>query len=149
MLRVDYPAADEEIEMLHHRFEKLDVARRLTTDEVTGIRDMIYENVHIDNKIMEYIVSLGRATRSPKSVGLTEIREMVLLGMSPRSYQHVLALSRVNAFLNGRDFVLPGDIKEIFPDAARHRITRTVRAEVEGIEADDICRDILNNVKIP
>ncbi|MGY8813881.1 MAG: AAA family ATPase [Gammaproteobacteria bacterium] len=149
MLRVDYPGANEEIEMLHHRFEKLDLAKRLTTDQVTDIRNMIYEDIHVDDKILEYIVRLGRATRAPETVGLTQIKEMVLLGMSPRSYQHVLALSRVNAFLNGRDHILPGDVKEIFPDAARHRISRTVRAEVEGIESDNIINSIINNVAIP
>jgi MoxR-like ATPase len=149
MLRVDYPGEKEEIEMLHHRFEKLDLARRLTTEQVISIRDMIYENVHVDDKIMEYIVRLGRASRVPESVGLAEIREMVLLGMSPRSYQHVLALTRVNAFLNGRDYILPGDVKEILPDAARHRIARTVRAEVEGIDTDEIIERIINKVDIP
>ena len=112
--------------MLHHRYQELNLARRLTTVQVTGIRNMISENVHVDDKIMQYIVSLGRATRAPEQNGLDDIKEMVLLGMSPRSYQHVLALSRVNAFLNGRDYILPGDIKEIYPDAARHRIARTV-----------------------
>lgn len=149
MLRVDYPGADEEIEMLHHRFEKLDLARRLTPSQVTGIRAMLYETVHVDDKIMKYIVDLGRASRDPGAIGLDEIGEMVLLGMSPRSYQHVLALARVNAFLNGRDFILPLDVKEIFPDAARHRIARTVRAEVEGINTDEIINRILGTVRIP
>jgi MoxR-like ATPase len=149
MLRVNYPGASEEIEMLHHRFEKQDLGKRLTTDEVTGIRNMIYQDVHVDDKILEYIVRLGRATRAPDTVGLNDLKEMVLLGISPRSYQHVLALSRVNAFLNGRDFIRPGDVKEIFPDAVRHRISRTVRAEVEGIEADNIIDRIISRVVIP
>ncbi|NNE38479.1 MAG: MoxR family ATPase, partial [Gammaproteobacteria bacterium] len=149
MLRVEYPGMEEEIEMLHHRFEKLDLDKRITTGQVTGIRQMIYENTHIDDKVMEYIVALGRGTRAPQELGLNELKEMVLLGMSPRSYQHVLALSRVNAFLNGRDFILPADVKEIFPDAARHRISRTVRAEVEGLNTDDIINMILETVPIP
>jgi MoxR-like ATPase len=149
MLRVDYPGADEEIEMLHHRFEKLDLARRLTPSQVTGIRGMLYETIHVDDKIMKYIVDLGRASRDPAAIGLDDIDEMVLLGMSPRSYQHVLALARVNAFFNGRDFILPVDVKEIFPDAARHRISRTVRAEVEGINTDEIINRILGTVRIP
>jgi MoxR-like ATPase len=149
MLRIDYPGAEEEIEMLHHRFEKLDLAKRLTPQQVTDIRNMLFGTIHVDDKIMDYIVRIGRATRAPETVGLTELQEMVMLGMSPRSYQHVLALSRVNAFLNGRDFVLPVDIKEIFPDAARHRIARTVRAEVEGLQPDDIIESILNSVEIP
>ena len=149
MLRVGYPGAAEEVEMLHHRFQKLDLAHRLTTDQVTETRAMILDTIHVDDKIMEYIVRLGRATRNPEQVGLSDVKEMVLLGMSPRSYQHVLALARVNAFLNGRDYMLPSDVKEIFPDTARHRIARTVRAEVEGIDTDMIIDRILHAVSIP
>ena len=149
MLRVGYPGAAEEVEMLHHRFQKLDLAHRLTTEQVTSTREMIRNTVHVDDKIMEYIVRLGRATRDPQSVGLHQVQDMVLLGMSPRSYQHVLALARVNAFISGRDYMLPMDIKEIFPDAARHRIARTVRAEVEGINSDRIIEQLLDVVSIP
>lgn len=149
MLRVGYPGAAEEVEMLHHRFQNLDLAHRLTTAQVTETRTMIHETVHVDDKIMEYIVRLGRATRNPESIGLVDVRDMVLLGMSPRSYQHVLALARVNAFISGRDYILPADVKEIFPDAARHRIARTVRAEVEAIDTDMIIERILNAVSIP
>jgi MoxR-like ATPase len=149
MLRVEYPGVDEEIEMLHHRFEKLDLSKRITTDQVTGIRQLIYDKTYIDDKVMEYIVALGRATRVPHELGMDGLKEMVMLGMSPRSYQHVLALSRVNAFFNGRDFVLPSDVKEIFPDTARHRIARTVRAEVEGLNTDAIIAMILDTVPIP
>jgi MoxR-like ATPase len=149
MLRVGYPGAAEEVEMLHHRFQSMDLAHRLTTQQVTETRTMIRDTVHVDDKIMEYIVRLGRATRNPEQVGLADVRDMVLLGMSPRSYQHVLALARVNAFMSGRDFMLPADVKEIFPDSARHRIARTVRAEVEAIDTDMIIDRILNAVPIP
>jgi len=149
MLRVGYPSAEEEVEMLHHRFQKLDLTHRLTTEQVTETRSMLLETIHLDDKIMQYIVNLGRATRSPDLVGLHELRNIIMLGMSPRSYQHVLALARVTAFLNGRDYVLPGDVKEIFPDTARHRIARTVRAEVEGIETDTIANMIIDAVPIP
>lgn len=149
MLRVGYPGAAEEVEMLHHRFQSLDLSHRLTTAQVTETREMIRELVHIDDRIMEYIVRLGRATRNPAEAGLDDVRDMVLLGMSPRSYQHVLALARVNAFICGRDYILPADVKEIFPDTARHRIARTVRAEVEGIETDTIIARLLDAVPIP
>jgi len=149
MLHVDYPSREEEVEMLRHRFLQLDLDRRLTPSQVTQTREMIQDSIHVDEKITDYIVRLGRATRAPDAVGLPEVREMVLLGMSPRSYQHVLALSRVTAFLHGRDYVLPGDVKEIFPDAARHRIARSVRAEAEGVEVDTIVRQIVDAVPIP
>jgi MoxR-like ATPase len=82
-------------------------------------------------------------------VGRPELREMVQLGISPRSYQHLLALSRVNAFLHGRTWALPGDVKEIFCDATRHRLARTVRAQAENVDADAILEELLGAVPIP
>jgi MoxR-like ATPase len=149
MLRVGYPSASEEVEMLRHRFQKLDAERRLSPADVVRIRALVRDSIHVDDKILEYVVRLGQATRNPESVGLPELKELVLLGMSPRSYQHVLALARVNAFLNGRGFVLPGDVKEIFPDTARHRIARSVRAEAEGVSADTLVRRIADAVEVP
>jgi MoxR-like ATPase len=149
MLRVEYPGASDELEMLRHRSTGLSFARRLTPADVAATRAMIVESVHVDDKVLEYVVRLGRATRAPETVGLPELKELLLLGMSPRSYQHVLALARVTAFLNRREHVRPGDVKEIFPDAARHRIARTVRAEAEGIPVDDIVRRLADAVPIP
>ena len=149
MLRVDYPAAEDEVEMLRHRRLDLDFTRRLSPADVAATRDLVVASVHVDEKVLEYIVRLGRATRAPETAGLPELREMVLLGLSPRSYQHVLALARVTAFLHGRDHVRPADVKEVLPDAARHRIARTVRAEAEGVAVDDIVRGITDAVPIP
>ncbi len=149
MLRVGYPRPDEEVEMLGHRFQRLDLERRLAPSHVSSIRELIRDEIHVDEKILEYVVRLGVATRAPDAVGLGRLREMVVLGMSPRSHQHVLALARVTAFLHGRDYVLPADVKEIFPDAARHRIARSVRAEAEGVDADAIVGEILGAVPIP
>jgi len=149
MLRVGYPSAGEEVEMLRQRFQKLDVARQLAPGDVVRIRTLVRDSIHIDEKVLEYVVRLGQATRNPESVGLPHLRELVLLGMSPRSYQHVLALARVNAFLHGRGYVLPGDVKEIFPDTARHRLARSVRAEAEGVTTDTLVREIADAVEVP
>jgi MoxR-like ATPase len=78
-----------------------------------------------------------------------DIHELLTLGISPRSYQHLLALSRVNAFLNGRSYVAPEDVKEIAVDAMRHRVARSVRAQAEGIEADYLLGELLRAVPIP
>ena len=113
------------------------------------IREFIRTTVFVDDKIIEYIVRLGRATRSPEEVGRPHLKELLLLGVSPRSYQHILALARVTAFLHGRQWVLPSDIKEIFCDTARHRIARTVRAQAENVEADEILTELLGAVPLP
>jgi MoxR-like ATPase len=145
MVRVGYPSPEHEIQMLHHVDRRLDV-EPLRSSDVTHVRRLIADAMYVDDKIREYIVRLGRATRAPAEVGLGELRELMVLGMSPRSYQHLLALARVNAFLHGRDFVLPEDVKDIVPDAVRHRIARSVRAEAEEVSVDTLVAKIVDAV---
>jgi MoxR-like ATPase len=149
MLRVGYPDAREEVDMLHVRLTETIIERRVSPADVNRLRELIRTTVFVDDKILEYIVRLGRATRAPEEVGRADLKELLLLGVSPRSYQHVLALARVNAFLHGRTWVLPGDVKEIYADTARHRIARTVRAQAENVEADEILDELLKAVPIP
>ena len=149
MLRVGYPSEGEEIQMLQSRLSQMTIDHRVSPSDVNVLREFIYTTVYVDRKVIEYIVRLGRATRDPESAGRPEMRELLQLGISPRSYQHLLALARVNAFLNGRTWVLPADVKEIFCDATRHRVARTVRAQAEGIDADTMLQDLLNAVPIP
>src|SRR5262249_53501536 len=110
MLRVEYPSAAEEVAMLHLRMAEQRIEARVSPADVTRLRAFIRDAVHVDDKIMEYIVRLGRATRAPADAGRPSLAEMLILGVSPRSYQHVLAVARVNAFLHGRTWVLPGDV---------------------------------------
>ena len=149
MLRVGYPSQGEEVQMLQTRLSQATINRRVSTADVSVLREFIVDTVYVDEKILQYIVRLGRATRDPQSVGRTELREMLTLGISPRSYQHLLALARVNAFMHGRTWALPGDVKEIFVDATRHRIARTVRAQAENVSADAILDELLAAVPIP
>ena len=149
MLRVGYPSQGEEVQMLQTRLSQATINRRVSTADVSVLREFIVDTVYVDEKILQYIVRLGRATRDPESVGRTELREMLTLGISPRSYQHLLALARVNAFMHGRTWALPGDVKEIFVDATRHRIARTVRAQAENVSADAILDELLAAVPIP
>jgi len=149
MVRVDYPSATEEMAMLHARMTEQHIVPRVSPSDVTRLRAFIRDAVYADDKIMEYIVRLGRATRAPAEAGRGDLGELLTLGVSPRSYQHVLALTRVTAFLHGRAYVLPEDVKEIYCDASRHRIARTVRAQAENIDADQILGELLQAVPIP
>jgi MoxR-like ATPase len=149
LLRVGYPNLEDEVRMLKIDFKQIEIARRLAPGDVAVIRELVRSTVHVDDRIREYIVRLGRATRAPGEIGRADLREMLTLGVSPRSYQHLLALARVNAFLHGRAYVLPEDVKEIFCDAARHRIGRSVRAQAENVDADVILGEILSGVPIP
>ena len=149
MVRVDYPSATEEMAMLHARMTEQHIVPRVSPSDVTRLRAFIRDAVYADDKIIEYIVRLGRATRAPAEAGRGDLGELLTLGVSPRSYQHVLALTRVTAFLHGRAYVLPEDVKEIYCDASRHRIARTVRAQAENIDADQILGELLQAVPIP
>ncbi|MDO8678569.1 MAG: AAA family ATPase [Acidobacteriota bacterium] len=149
MVRVGYPTQADELRMLRQGTSHVTLEHLVTPSDVVAIRQLIQQQVHVDDKIPEYIVRLGHATRKPADVGLEDLQELLLLGLSPRSYQHVLALSRVTAFLEGRDHVLPADVKAIFPDVARHRLVRSVRAEAEAIETDSMVARILDAVPIP
>jgi MoxR-like ATPase len=149
MLKVGYPSAGEEVDMLHVRLSETTIERRVSPADVNILREFIRSSVFIDEKIYEYIVRLGRATRTPDEVGRGDLKEMLLIGMSPRSYQHLLALARVTAFMHGRTYVLPEDVKELFCDTARHRIARTVRAQAEDVQPDEILNELLAAVPIP
>jgi MoxR-like ATPase len=149
LLRVGYPGHADEVNMLRQGVERPRPATRLAPGDVARIRDLIQDTVAIDDKIRDYIVRLGRASRHANEIGRANLVPLVALGVSPRAFQHILALSRVTAFLCGRDYVLPADVKSIFPDAARHRIARTVRAEVEDIATDTIVAELLDATPLP
>jgi MoxR-like ATPase len=135
--------------MLRQSVERPKPGTRLAPGDVGRIRDLISQSVSVDDKIRDYVVRLGRASRHPADVGRPNLVPLVALGVSPRAFQHILALSRVTAFLGGRDYVLPADVKSVFPDAARHRIARTVRAEVEDIATDTIVSELLDATPQP
>ena len=109
MLRVGYPSAGRGSRDAAGADEPDDDrAARVAVGRAACCASSSTQTVYVDRKILEYIVRLGRATRDPGSVGRADLREMLQLGISPRSYQHLLALSRVTAFLHGRTWVLPG-----------------------------------------
>jgi len=149
MVRVGYPSAENEVLMLDPNRTQADAGRHISTAEVIEVREVIRRVVHTDARVSEYIVRLGRATRTPADVGRPALAELITAGISPRSYQHILALARVNAFLEGRTYVRPGDVKTIFPEAARHRIVRSLRAQAESVSADTLVEDVMTAVPIP
>ena len=99
MLSVDYPAAEHELHMLQVNFQRVELERQVSPSDVAQMRDLIRAHVHISDRVREYIVRIGRATRDPGDVGLPNLKELLVLGVSPRSYQHILALVRVEGVL--------------------------------------------------
>ncbi|MBI4481292.1 MAG: AAA family ATPase [Acidobacteria bacterium] len=145
---IKYPTLEKEMEILNIRLEQVVIHPIVTPADVVRIRDVI-NGIYVGQRVHQYIVWVGRATRNIDGSALPVVRDMVLHGASPRSYQHLLALTKVAAFLAGRDYVLPDDVKSIAVDAMQHRIIRSVRAEAEGISPADIVQEILDHVPIP
>ena len=148
MLRVQYPSAEHEVQMLQSKLEKMKITPVADPQAVVQIRKLASE-VHVDDKIHQYIVALGQATRTTHGDALPMVKEMLQYGISPRSYHHLLAMSRATAFMRGRDFVAPADVKFIAPDVMHHRMVRTIRAEVEGITTDEVVAEVLRRTSIP
>jgi len=148
MVRVHYPTPENEFRMLLARLEDTQVSTVADPQAVVLIRQMV-ARVHVDDKVRRYIVALGQATRNSRPDSLPIVREMVLHGASPRSYQHLLAISRTVAFFRGRDYVLPSDVKFIATDVLHHRLVRTIRAEVESVSTDEIVAEVLRHTPIP
>lgn len=147
MIRVHYPSAESEFQMLASRLDQVRVDTVADPQSVLAIREQV-GRVYVDDRIRRYIVALGQSTRSVGNC-LPIVRDMVQHGASPRSYQHLLAMSRAAAFFHGRDYVMPTDVKFIAGDVLHHRIVRTIRAEVENVGTDEIVAEVLRHTPIP
>ncbi|MBI2815679.1 MAG: AAA family ATPase [Acidobacteria bacterium] len=148
MVRVNYPSPESEFQMLLARLEKTQLETVADPGAVLWIRQLVGQ-VYVDDKVRRYIVALGQATRNTRADALPIVKEMVQHGASPRSYQHLLAMSRTTAFFRGRDYVLPSDVKFIATDCLHHRLVRTIRAEVENVATDEIVAEVLRHTPIP
>jgi MoxR-like ATPase len=147
---VHYPSREEELRILEvaGRGEPPLPRPVLSTAEVLETSDFVSE-IYVDRRIREYIVSLAAATRAPKDHGFPEAAAWISFGASPRASLALLAAARGRAFLDGRPFVVPEDVKDMAPDALRHRIVLTFEAEAERVRADDVLERLLTRVPVP
>jgi MoxR-like ATPase len=134
--------------MLQTRLDQLAITPVAGPELVVRVRQLAAE-VHVDDKIRQYIVAIGRATRNSHPDALPIVKEMIQYGISSRSYHHLFAMARATAFLRGRDFVSPADVKYIAPDVMHHRMVRTIRAEVEGVSSDEVVAEVLRRTPVP
>jgi MoxR-like ATPase len=148
-VKVDYPTHADEAAMLARNLSQMTVRPVMGRGDVIRLRKRISAETFVSDSIREYVIRVVRATRNGLPMNLPVVSEMVLHGASPRAAQHLLALARTTAFFAGRDFVLPADVKRIAPDALRHRLIRTVRAEAENVSPDEIVEEMLKKVAIP
>jgi MoxR-like ATPase len=149
-LRVGYPTRDEEKEIMRRMAggEPIPVEAVATPKAILETRKRIAD-LYMDDRIVDYIVDIVHATREPKSFGLTDLVPLVEFGASPRATISLAQASRAHAFLRGRSFVTPDDVKAIAPDVLRHRVLTTYEAEAEEVTSDDIVQKILAHIESP
>lgn len=149
-LLVEYPEISDEREMIG-RFtvgSVADVRPVVDSEYILSARDIV-RNVHVDEKVQDYVLNIVVATRNPDSAGLADLENLISYGASPRAGLFLIAASRAYAFLKGRGYVTPDDIKQIAPDVLRHRIITTFEAQAQEVTSDQIVQRILDNVEIP
>ena len=149
-IRVGYPSREEEKEILWRMSGNRPIALQVVAEpsEILSMRQAIAE-LYMDQKLVDYVVDVVRSTREPQSVGLHEVRPLIAYGASPRATIYLAQAARAHAFLQGRAYVVPEDVKALAPDVLRHRVLLTFEAEAEDVSSDDVIDKILEAVDIP
>jgi MoxR-like ATPase len=124
------------------------VAGVATPQDILRAREAI-ANLYLDDKIGDYILDLVGATRAPRDHGLAELVPLIEFGASPRATLALGTCARAHAFLRGRNYVTPDDVKAIAPDVLRHRVITTYEAEAEEVTSDQVVRRVLERIPVP
>ncbi len=147
---VDYPNQTQErmiLDTVDHTDSKINVNPVIGPDEILASRKVV-DSIYMDEKIKDYIVSLVCATRDPRGFQL-DLHDYIETGASPRATINLKAVAKALAFLAGRGYVTPDDVKSAAMDVMRHRIRISYEAEAEAVTSEDIIRKILDTVPVP
>lgn len=147
---IGYPTKDEEMTIIRQNIngERKDVTPLLTPEEIIEVQKLV-NRIYLDEKIERYIVDIVFATRNPSDYNLRDLVSMIDFGASPRASIGLARASRAYAFLRGRGYVIPEDVRAVCHDVLRHRIGLTYEAEANNISTDEIISEILNKVEVP
>ena len=149
-VRVDYPRKEEERQVLDMMLsgDTPPVSKVVSAEAVQRLGKRMHE-IYLDERIRNYIVALVTATRRPREIGLPDLAHFIGFGASPRATLAFSDAGRAMAFLRGRGYVVPEDIKEIAKDVLRHRLILTFEAEAENVTAETVIDRILEKVEVP
>ena len=148
-LRVDYPSAEEERQIL----DRMTGERAPTSspaaslDAIARAREAMFA-IYVDERIKDYCVRLVQATRRPKEFKV-DVEGLLQYGASPRATMSLVTAARAHAFLRGRGFTTPEDVKAIGADVLRHRLILSFEAEAESVDADEVVRRVFDAVEVP
>jgi MoxR-like ATPase len=149
-VKIDYPTREEEKEIMLRMAagEPIPVETVTDPEAILRARKEIVA-LYMDDKIADYIVDLVHATREPAEYGVPELVPLIEYGASPRATIYLAQTGRAHAYLRGRGYVIPDDVKAVAADVLRHRIITTYEAEAEEVTSDEITRRILEAVEVP
>ena len=149
-LRIGYPAKKEEREILDRMAVvgyQPNAAPAAKAEEILRLRTLV-NDIYMDDKIKDYIVNLVFATREPKAYRL-DIAAYIRYGASPRASIYLAVAAKAHAFLRGRGYVTPQDVKSVGMDVLRHRVIVSYEAEAEEMTAEDLIQKVFDNVEVP
>jgi MoxR-like ATPase len=150
-IKITYPTPEEESEIagrMAHTHKRAEVSPVVGPEDIIRARGVVDE-VYIDEKLKKYIIDIVFATRFPEKYGLPELKNLLELGSSPRATINLIIASKAYAFIQGRGYVTPEDIKSIGYDVLRHRIIPSYEAEAEDRTSEDIIKNIFDKIRIP
>ena len=148
-LHINYPNKAEEKEIIKRVADRAgETINKVATPEQIRKAREVAGKIYMDEKLLDYIVEIVFATREPKVFGI-DIESLIQYGASPRASIYLAQAAKAYAFLQGRGYVIPQDIKTIGPDVLRHRVILSYEAEAEDLTSDDIITRIFDNVEVP
>jgi MoxR-like ATPase len=147
---VGYPKPEDERKVIDLAVDgvKPKIKAVATRADVIAMRETVAA-IYIDDKVKDYVLALVRATRDPKACGLADLAPLVEYGASPRASIFLALAARAAAFLGGRGYVTPQDVKDVAKDVLRHRVVLTYEAEAREIDADRLIDEVLRHVPVP
>ena len=146
---VGYPSTTEEFVIVERMTGALQgVQPVLSTEQLSGLQRKA-DSVYVDPALIEYSVKLVTASRQPESFGLDDLKRYILFGASPRASINMIIAGRALAFVRGRDYALPEDVRDVSHDVMRHRLVLSYEALSDNVEGDDILERLMEAVPMP
>ena len=147
---VDYPSITEEKEILERAstISKNKIKSIVKSKTILDAQELVNE-IYIDSKISDYILNIVFATREPDKFSLSKLSDLITYGASPRASINLVLASKAKAFIDGRGYVIPEDVKYVAKDILRHRILLSYEAEAEEISSEDIIDQLLQEIPVP
>ncbi len=147
---VDYPSKSDERKVVDSVLDDIrrEVQPVLEPQQLIEIKQTV-STLYMDDKVKDYVLDVVTATRRPEEFRLKELKPLIEYGASPRASINLCLAARANAFLAGRGYVTPQDVKDIALDVMRHRVILTYEAEAEQMTSDDVVRKVLESVPVP